>query len=231
MSITEKISRIEVLEMVVFCKKIVKTIWLFYQSCLWYIIKYIWSVSGPTPSSSDRKTDYVQTVPHQKTVPIRPTTSLYTGTGGGSILFQGPLSTGAKIFGRGNEATLGVFRVIFHLDNPSLLPAVPTNYACGTDPLAGAGAAPMSPATTETNAPKIATPTAIGSGNQVSNFTQSTWVQGAEQEVSANHDSYITSEASSGANYDDSYYVELRENFPASSDNSLKLNTFIEGIL
>ena len=39
------------------------------------------------------------------------------------------------------------------------------------------------------------------------------------------------SEASSGANYDDSYYVELRENSPVSSNNSPKLNTFIEGIL
>ena len=55
--------------------------------------------------------------------------------------------------------------------------------------------------------------------------------QGADQELAADHDSDVTSVASSGANNSDSDYVELYKNSPASSDNSPELETIIEKIV
>ena len=51
--------------------------------------------------------------------------------------------------------------------------------------------------------------------------------QGAYQELAANHSSDVTLETISGSNDDDSDYVELRKNSPASLDNSPELATII----
>ena len=99
--------------------------------------------------------------------------------------------------------------------------------AGGTDPPAGAGASPVAQVPTNTSSPEISTPTVIWSGDQVSNHTQPTEVQGADQELSYNYDSDVTSADSPGANNNDSKYVELRKNSPASLDNSPELEILI----
>ena len=71
----------------------------------------------------------------------------------------------------GNEAALDICRVIFHLDYLTLPHAIPRDDVVDTDPLFGAGTAPVSQALTNTTNPKSTTPTAIGSRNRVSNFT------------------------------------------------------------
>ena len=68
---------------------------------------------------------------------------------------------------------------------------------------------------------------AIGSNNRVSNHTQPTEVQGADQELSYNYDSDVMSADSPGANNNDSKYVELRKNSPASLDNSPEIEILI----
>ena len=143
-----------------------------------------------------------------------------------------PPNNGGKNTRGGDEAALEVCWFIFRPDDPSLYPVVPTNNAGRTDPLAGAsdGAVLEYQAPTKTAAPKSATSTAIRSGNWVSNQSQPTEGEGKDQELSSNQDSDVTLSASSGTNYDDSYYVEMRKNSHARSDNSLKLKANTEEI-
>ena len=118
---------------------------------------------------------------------------------------------------------MDVCRVIFHPDDPSFSPAFPTDNGGGTDPPAGAGTAPASQAPTETAAPKA--PHQRPSGAAIEFQTAPN-----QQKVKARTKKFppITSAASSGANDDDSDYVESCKNFPAISDNSPELKTIIE---
>ena len=82
-----------------------------------------------------------------------------------------------------------------------------------------------------TTAPESTTPTAVGSGNQVSNLTLPTQVQGKYRELAANNNGDFTPASDSGANDDNSDYVESRKNSPVSSDNIPELETYIKEIL
>ena len=115
-----------------------------------------WSASGTHPTSADRQTNSGWAVSHWKTVSIRPTTSLYPGPGGGSLLFQGPYQRSQKYQG-GNEANSDICQVIFHPDELIFSPFIPTGNAGKTDPSAGVGATPAYQAPTKTATPKIST--------------------------------------------------------------------------
>ena len=78
----------------------------------------------------------------------------------------------------------------------------------------GIKTAPAAQAPTKTGAPKTATPMAIGSGSRVSNRIQPMEGQVADQKLSANHNSDVTSAARFGANNSDSDYVESRKICP-----------------
>ena len=102
---------------------------------------------------------------------------------------------------------MDVFQVIFHPYDPTLYPTVPPDDAGGTDPPDVAITTPAEQALTKTTTPESATPTAIGSGNQFSNCTQPMEGQGENQELYVDHNSDVTSTASSGVNSDDSDYL------------------------
>ena len=82
----------------------------------------------------------------------------------GCYYFKSPDQRGRKYQG-GDEATPDICWVIFHPDDLTLSPTIPTDDGGRTDPPSGAGATPADQEPTDTNVPESVTPMAIESSN------------------------------------------------------------------